>query len=227
MPPRKSSSKMKDVNNDNNDNIGHNGQRIRPVYNTIDEIEFDKIENQKIFVSGFGIKIDTLCKHVLLLRSKKLKSVVFSSWIGGMNIIEKAFQSNGIAYTRSYGYQSNVDKFQKDPSIDVCLLNGEKESSGLNLTAASVVIFIDPVCNFALELQAIGRVDRMGQNNQVEVFNYVAKDTIDEAIIDLAALKGHSIYLKNPNKKQSLNYVDDMDSLQKASTKGDFISKSK
>ena len=67
----------------------------------------------------------------------------------------------------------------------------------------------------------------MGQSNQVEVFNYVAKDTIDEAIIDLAALKGHSIYLKNPNKKQSLNYVDDMDSLQKASTKGDFISKSK
>lgn len=114
--------------------------------------------------------------------------------------------------------------FKKSDDVDVCLLNGERQSSGSNLTMASVVIFIDPIANFPLELQAIGRVDRMGQHQSVKVYTYASTDTIDEAILDLAALKGQSLYIKS--QQNATLSTNDMESLEKAQTKGDFIAKS-
>ncbi|TIA92335.1 hypothetical protein E3P99_00674 [Wallemia hederae] len=197
-------------------------KRVRPLYNVIPSYELDEIEEQQIFTYGHGVKIDTLCKHILTLRNQKLKSVVFSSWQSGMHIVERAFEKNDIAYTLGSDVKK-LEMFKKTDDVDVCLLNGERQSSGLNLTMASVVIFIDPIANFPLELQAIGRVDRMGQHQSVKVYTYASVDTIDEAILDLAALKGRSLYLKD--QQNATLSTDDMESLEKAQTKGDFIAK--
>lgn len=141
-----------------------------------------------------------------------------------MQIVQRAFEKNDIAYTLGSDIKK-LESFKKTDDVDVVLLNGERQSSGLNLTVASVVIFIDPIANFPLELQAIGRVDRMGQHQSVKVYTYTSLDTIDDAILDLAALKGQSLYVKGQDSA-SLSTTD-MESLEKAQTKGDFIAKSR
>ena len=56
---------------------------------------------------------------------------------------------------------------------------------GLNLTAASYVIHMDPWWNPAAEDQASDRAHRIGQQHPVTVYRLVARGTIEEKIIAL------------------------------------------
>ena len=56
---------------------------------------------------------------------------------------------------------------------------------GLNLTAASYVLLLDPWWNPFSERQAIARAHRLGQQHKVNVIRFVAKDTLEEKIIRL------------------------------------------
>ena len=61
--------------------------------------------------------------------------------------------------------------------------------TGLNLTAADYVIHMDPWWNPAVEEQASDRAHRIGQDRPVTVYRIVAKDTIEEKIVDLHTWK--------------------------------------
>ena len=56
---------------------------------------------------------------------------------------------------------------------------------GLNLTAADYVIHMDPWWNPAAEDQASDRAHRIGQTRPVTIYRLVAKDTIEEQIVEL------------------------------------------
>jgi DNA repair protein RAD5 len=60
---------------------------------------------------------------------------------------------------------------------------------GLNLTAASVVILMDPWWNPGIEDQAIDRVHRLGQSKSVLVKKYIVQDTVEEMILQLQERK--------------------------------------
>ncbi|HSM82134.1 MAG TPA: helicase-related protein, partial [Nodosilinea sp.] len=55
----------------------------------------------------------------------------------------------------------------------------------LNLTAADYVIHMDPWWNPAVEDQASDRAHRIGQLRPVTIYRLVAKNTIEEKIVDL------------------------------------------
>ena len=57
--------------------------------------------------------------------------------------------------------------------------------TGLNRTAADYVIHLDPWWNPAVEDQASDRTHRIGQKRPVTIYRLVAKDTIEEKIVDL------------------------------------------
>ncbi|HEY9656057.1 MAG TPA: C-terminal helicase domain-containing protein, partial [Crinalium sp.] len=57
--------------------------------------------------------------------------------------------------------------------------------TGLNLTAADYVIHMDPWWNPAVEDQASDRAHRIGQQRPVTIYRLVAKNTIEEKIVDL------------------------------------------
>ena len=63
--------------------------------------------------------------------------------------------------------------------------------TGLNLTAADIVIHYDPWWNTAVENQASDRAHRIGQTNVVNVFRLIIKDTIEERIIQLQKEKSN------------------------------------
>jgi SNF2 family DNA or RNA helicase len=56
---------------------------------------------------------------------------------------------------------------------------------GINLQSAQVVILMEPQMKPSTEWQAIARVHRMGQSKTVLVHRLIARDTIDERMVEL------------------------------------------
>jgi len=81
-----------------------------------------------------------------------------------------------------------VTSFQKD-DVSVFLISLKAGGTGLNLTAADIVIHYDPWWNVAAQNQATDRAHRIGQENQVTVFKLITKGTIEENILKLQEIK--------------------------------------
>lgn len=69
------------------------------------------------------------------------------------------------------------------------LLSLRAGGTGINLTAADVVIHLDPWWNPAVEEQATDRAHRIGQRKMVSVYRIIAAGTIEEAILRLKRQK--------------------------------------
>ena len=81
-----------------------------------------------------------------------------------------------------------VASFQRG-ELDVLCVSLMAGGTGLNLTAASYVIHLDPWWNPAAEEQATSRAHRMGQTLPVTVIRLVSRGTLEEAILDLHGKK--------------------------------------
>lgn len=79
-----------------------------------------------------------------------------------------------------------ITRFKEDPSVECFLLHARAHSSGLNLVNANHVFLCEPLLNTALELQAIARVDRIGQQHETTVWLYLVSGTIEESIYNLS-----------------------------------------
>jgi len=79
-----------------------------------------------------------------------------------------------------------LHEFESDPDVSVLLVPIGVGAVGLNLTMANHVFIVDPPNNLTLLKQAIGRCWRMGQGRPVHVHKFVAKDTIDIAMLEAA-----------------------------------------
>ncbi|GAA6061470.1 hypothetical protein JCM10212_002549 [Sporobolomyces blumeae] len=71
----------------------------------------------------------------------------------------------------------------------VMLLSLKAGALGLNLTIASQVFLMDPWWQPAIEQQAIDRVNRIGQTQQVRVFQIVAADTVEDKVLKIQQAK--------------------------------------
>jgi SNF2 family DNA or RNA helicase len=80
--------------------------------------------------------------------------------------------------------KKRVNAFQAGEG-DVFLISLKAGGTGLNLTAADYVIHMDPWWNPAVEDQASDRAHRIGQQRPVTIYRLVAKNTIEEKIVDL------------------------------------------
>ena len=80
---------------------------------------------------------------------------------------------------------SMVENFQNKDDVKVFLISLKAGGTGLNLTAADIVIHYDPWWNTAAENQASDRAYRIGQKNDVTVYKLIMKDTIEERIMEL------------------------------------------
>ena len=78
-----------------------------------------------------------------------------------------------------------VARFQDDPDCRLFLISLKAGGTGLNLTAADYVFLLDPWWNPAVEAQAIDRAHRIGQARPVFAYRLVARDTVEERILEL------------------------------------------
>ncbi|MCD7951304.1 MAG: SNF2-related protein [Erysipelotrichaceae bacterium] len=124
------------------------------------------------------------------IEGNKQKVLVFSSFKSMLKLIEIQLKYRGISYYMLTGDTNKemrkdlVNKFQSDKTT-VFLISLKAGGTGLNLTAAQAVIHYDPWWNISAQNQATDRVYRIGQENKVQVFKLVMKDSIEEKILDL------------------------------------------
>ncbi|KAM3853505.1 E3 ubiquitin-protein ligase SHPRH isoform 1-T1 [Vipera latastei] len=111
------------------------------------------------------------------------KSLVFSTWQDVLDIIAKALYDNNMDFAQINGihkFQENLSAFKYDPKINILLLPLHTGSNGLNIIEATQVLLVEPILNPAHELQAIGRVHRIGQTKPTIVHRFLIKATIEE-----------------------------------------------
>ena len=82
-----------------------------------------------------------------------------------------------------------VDRFQTDESCRLIILNYRSGGTGLTLTAASNVLFVEWPWTAADCSQAEDRAHRNGQKNAVNCVYLLGKDTIDEYMYNLIQTK--------------------------------------
>ncbi|KQB83764.1 DEAD/DEAH box helicase [Corynebacterium oculi] len=84
-----------------------------------------------------------------------------------------------------------VERFQDPQGPPTMLLSLKAGGTGLNLTAASVVVHMDRWWNPAVENQATDRAFRIGQNKNVQVYKMITAGTLEESIQDILDGKTH------------------------------------
>jgi SNF2 family DNA or RNA helicase len=124
------------------------------------------------------------------LLDNRHKALVFSQFVGHLKLIRELLDRKGIHYHYLDGStpvpqrKRAVNLFQAGDG-DLFLISLKAGGTGLNLTAADYVIHMDPWWNPAVEDQASDRAHRMGQKRPVTIYRLVAKDTIEDKIVDL------------------------------------------
>ena len=76
-----------------------------------------------------------------------------------------------------------IEEFTASNKGTVLLLSLRAGGVGLNLTMARRVYMMDPWWSFAVEAQAIDRVHRMGQEDEVKVYRFIVKDSVEERML--------------------------------------------
>lgn len=122
------------------------------------------------------------------------KILLFSQFTTMLESLNKRLEEEGISYYYLHGGTDKkeranlVEKFQND-DVSVFSISLKAGGTGLNLTAADIVIHYDPWWNTAVENQATDRTHRIGQDKIVTVYKLIVKDTVEERIIALQASK--------------------------------------
>ncbi|MFT5128284.1 MAG: SNF2 family DNA or RNA helicase, partial [Rhodothermales bacterium] len=121
------------------------------------------------------------------------KVLVFSQFTSMLAIVRRELEALEIGYAYLDGQtqdrDAEVTRFQTEPAITVFLISLKAGGVGLNLTAADYVFLLDPWWNPAIEAQAIDRAYRIGQQKHVFAYKVIAKDTIEEKVLELQEQK--------------------------------------
>ncbi len=138
-------------------------------------------------------KFEILLETLETLHAEGHKALIFSQFVQTLKLLEKELKKAKLKYTYLDGKtrkrQQRVDEFQNDPNIPFFLISLKAGGVGLNLTAADYVIHLDPWWNPAVEMQATDRAHRIGQDQPVFVYKFIARDTVEEKILQLQERK--------------------------------------
>ncbi len=138
-------------------------------------------------------KLDALLPAITEIVAEGHKALVFSQFTTFLALVRERLEKAAIVYEYLDGKvrdrQSRVDRFQSDASCPLFLISLKAGGHGLNLTAADYVFILDPWWNPAVEAQAIDRTHRIGQTRRVIATRLVARNTIEEKILELHAAK--------------------------------------
>ncbi len=137
-----------------------------------------------------GSKMAVLAEIVEELREGGHKALIFSQFVGFLEIVRAWVEKEKISYQYLDGSTSQkqreiaIREFQGGKG-DLFLISLKAGGVGLNLTAADYVIHLDPWWNPAVEDQASDRAHRIGQEMPVTIYRLVTKGTIEEKIVQL------------------------------------------
>ena len=138
-------------------------------------------------------KLDVLVPRLIEAVEEGHKTLVFSQFTSLLAILRTRLDDRAVLYEyldgRTRDRQSKVERFQTDPTCRLFLISLKAGGLGLNLTAAEYVFLLDPWWNPAVEAQAIDRAHRIGQSRHVFAYRLIARDTVEERVLELQQRK--------------------------------------
>ena len=138
-------------------------------------------------------KLELLIPQLEQITEEEHKALVFSQFTSFLSILREQLDRQKTSYAYLDGQTRNrkevVERFQTDPDCKLFLISLKAGGLGLNLTAAEYVYLLDPWWNPAVETQAIDRTHRIGQTRQVFAYRIIAKDTVEEKVLELQQTK--------------------------------------
>ncbi|KAI4300912.1 hypothetical protein L6164_034239 [Bauhinia variegata] len=125
------------------------------------------------------------------------KSVVFSQFRKMLLLLEEPLKAAGFKTLRLDGSMNAkrralvIEEFGATgrEGATVLLASLKASGAGINLTAASRVYLFEPWWNPAVEEQAMDRVHRIGQKQEVKIVRLIAQNSIEERILELQEKK--------------------------------------
>ncbi|KAK6348986.1 DNA helicase rad5 [Orbilia blumenaviensis] len=174
---------------------GGGGGGLLTAFKENNNVPVPEFSLRRLAANKSSAKIDALIANLKRLRREKpgMKSVVFSQFTSFLNLIEPALARERIQFVRFDGGMSQqqravvLNKFKTHNSEAagglVLLISLKAGGVGLNLTEAKRVFMMDPWWSFAVEAQAIDRIHRMGQTEEVVVHRFVVKGSVEERMV--------------------------------------------
>lgn len=166
-----------------------------------------------------AVKIEILMEQILG-KSKDHKILVFSQFVGMLDLIKAELEHNSIQFEYLTGQTKDrgekVAHFQNNEDIRVFLISLKAGGVGLNLTQADYIYLVDPWWNPAAENQAIDRSYRIGQTKNVIAVRMICSNTVEEKILTLQKKKkelAQNLLTTDGKKLQGLSKQDLMDLL--------------
>jgi SNF2 family DNA or RNA helicase len=137
-------------------------------------------------------KFEMLMPRLQELIEDGRKVLVFSQFTTLLGLLRRRLDEAAITYEyldgKTRDRQSRIERFQQG-ACPVFLISLKAGGVGLNLTAAEYVFLLDPWWNPATEAQAIDRTHRIGQTRPVFAYRLIARDTVEEKVLELQASK--------------------------------------
>jgi superfamily II DNA/RNA helicase len=140
-------------------------------------------------------KVELLKKDLqeLLAREPNMRAVVYSQFLEQLEFAHEAVKSLGL---KTYVINGSKTADQRDKAIRefqslatagpaVLLVTLKAGSVGITLHAASHVFLLEPFIDPATEVQAAGRIHRLGQTKRVGVTKYVFEDSCEANVLKL------------------------------------------
>lgn len=142
---------------------------------------------------GVSAKREYLMEMVENLVAEGHKCLIFTNHLATVDLLSQDLGNRNIGNLIMTGAtvdrQALVQRFQTDDSIKAFVMTLKTGGVGLNLTAADYVFIFDPWWNQSAEAQAVDRIHRIGQTKPVFSYRLIAKDTIEERILELQEKK--------------------------------------
>lgn len=140
----------------------------------INEISYIKVNEQRDNISesdiggSYSTKIQEIIRVTLVLKREddKVKILIFSTWPPVLKVLSTAFTKINISHEHltTSNLEEKLANFKdKSKGVTVLLIPVRLGAKGLNLIEATHVFLVEPLMNPSEELQAIGRVHRIGQ----------------------------------------------------------------
>lgn len=143
------------------------------------------------------------------------KIIVFSQFVKMLKLIRDDLEQQGINYLYLDGStrkrMEKVREFNSNPEVEVFLISLKAGGVGLNLTAADMVVHVDPWWNPMVERQATDRAHRLGQENRVMVYKLITRGTVEEKMLKLQQRKQdlfNNIIENNVNPIKAISWED-------------------
>jgi E3 ubiquitin-protein ligase SHPRH len=150
----------------------------------------DALSTSDIIITGsYSPKIDKIIRCILKLKEDEpdVKILIFSHWDSILSAIIYGLKENGITYRSSFAsnFNKQIDEFKDyNHGVTCMMMNLKFGGKGLNLTEATHVFLVEPILNADEEMQAVGRIHRIGQTRPTFVHKFITSQTIEAFIFN-------------------------------------------